>query len=137
MTQTFCMLMLLAFNITLAGCTNATPLPETSASLGQAFDLKIEQSAQLDDGLRVTFVNVPTDGRCSSCTASYNAQVVLRFESPEKAVTQITLNTNPPFAVEGDPSPYTIKLINLKPSRRYPPDSINRADYVATLLISK
>lgn len=137
MTQIFCMLMLLAFNITLAGCTNVIPPPATSANLGQAFDLKIEQSAQMDDGLRVTFVNVPTDGRCSSCTASHNAQVVLRLESPDKARIEITLNTNPPFAVQGDPAPYTIKLINLKPQRKYPPDAINRADYVVTLTISK
>lgn len=119
----------------LVGC-GAEPQP-TPAIFGQPTTIKIEQSVRFDDGLVVKFANVPSDGRCSSCTASFNAQVAVQMTMPGKPPVEIILNTNPPFQVQGDPSPYTIKLLDLKPQRRYPPDSINRADYVTTILINR
>jgi hypothetical protein len=127
----------LLFGMIIAGCTNPLPPPPITAILGQPFALKMGQSAKFDDGLLVTFENVPTDGRCSSCTASYYAQVDLSLTAPGKAPVAIALKTPPISRVEGDASPYRIAFVKLEPQRQYPPDPINRADYVVTLTISK
>ncbi len=113
-----------------------TPAP-VSAALGQEFKVKIGGTVTLDDGLSVTFVDVPTDGRCSSCTGSFYAAIELRMKAPDKPPTKVLLKTPPLSGVEGDPAPYTIKFVRLEPQRRYPPDSVNRRDYVLTLIITK
>ena len=131
------LLLFLLFGVIIVGCTNPLPPPPITAILGQPFALKLGQSAKFDDGLLVTFENVPTDGRCSSCTASYYAQVDLRLTAPGKAPVAIALKTPPVSHVEGDASPYRIEFVKLEPQRQYPPDSLNRADYIVTVTISK
>jgi hypothetical protein len=115
----------------------ATPTNAPTAILGQPVSIKLGQSVQFDDGLLVTFDNVPTDGRCSSCTASFYAQVDLHLTAPGKAPVAIALKTPPLAQVEGDASPYRIEFVKLEPQRQYPSSSINRADYVVTVRISK
>ena len=123
------------FLLALVSC-NAPPPPIT-AKIGGEVNLKWGQTATFDDGLVVTFENVPTDGRCSSCTASFYAAVNLRVTVPGKAPTVVTLKTPPEASVDGDVSPYVIKFVKLQPQKNYPNDSLNRADYVVTLQISK
>ena len=127
----------LLFAMIIVGCTTPLPPPLIMAILGQPFALKMGQSAKFGDGLLVTFENVPTDGRCSSCTASYYAQVDLRLTAPGKLPVAIALKTPPLSQVEGDASPYRIEFVKLEPQRQYPPDSLNRADYIVTVTISK
>lgn len=119
-----------------AGCSTPTPAP-TTASLGKDFTLKLGQTAILDDGLVVTFQDVPTDGRCSSCTASFYAAIDLRMTPPGKPPVAVRIDTPPLSKVEGDTSPYTVKFVSLQPQRNLPIDNINRADYILTLVISK
>jgi hypothetical protein len=114
-----------------------TPTNTPTAILGQPVPIKLGQSIQFDDGLLVTFDNVPTDGRCSSCTASFYAQVNLSLTIPGKAPVAIALKTPPLAQVQGDASPYRIEFVNLEPQRLYPTSSINRADYVVTVKVSK
>ena len=121
----------------IVGCSNPIAPPKTTAILGQPLALKMGQSATFDDGLLVTFEDVPTDGRCSSCTASYYAEIDLRLTVPGKAPTTIALKTPPISQVAGDAAPYRIEFVKLEPQRLYPSDSVNRADYVVTVKISK
>lgn len=129
-------LILLIVLAVVAGCSNPTPAP-TTATLGKDFSLKLGQTATLDDGLAVTFEDVPTDGRCSSCTASFYAAIALQMVPPGKPPVAVKIDTPPLSKVEGDTSPCTVKFVSLQPQRNLPIDSINRADYVLTLVISK
>jgi hypothetical protein len=115
----------------------ATPTNVPIAILGQPIAIKLGQSVQFDDGLLIRFDDVPADGRCSSCTASFYAQVNLYLTVPGKAPVAIALKTPPIAQVEGDASPYRIEFVNLEPQRQYPNSSINRADYKVTVKISK
>lgn len=119
-----------------ASCSTPTPAP-TIATLGKDFSLKLGQTATLDDGLVVTFEDVPTDGRCSSCTASFYAAIALQMIPPGKPPVAVKIDTPPLSKVEGDTSPYTVKFVSLQPQRNLPIDNINRANYVLTLVISK
>ena len=113
------------------------PVDPVTAKLGEEFSLKLGQAATLDDGLVVAFVSVPTDGRCSSCTASFYAAMQFEMATPGKSPNKILLKTPPLSGVEGDTLPYTFKFVRLQPQRNYPNDRLNAADYVVTLIITK
>jgi hypothetical protein len=132
-------LSLLMFTLLLgSGCVVQTQPPApVKAAVGQPVALKIGQSAEFDDGTVLTFQNVPTDGRCSSCTASYYAEVALSLTPAGKSPVTIAVRTPPQSQVIGDPSPYRIELVKLEPQRTYPPDPIDKSDYVATVKMSK
>ena len=116
---------------------NPAPPPQMTATFGQQFSLKLGQTAKMDDGLLVTFEDVPSDGRCSSCTASFLAVMNLRMTAPGQPPALVVVKT-PPFAgVDGAPPPYTVKYINLQPQHNTPNDALNRADYVVTLMVTK
>ncbi len=127
--------LLAVFALGLSGCTNLFALPPVSASLGQPFTLGIGQSAKFDDGLVIAFENVPTDERCSSCTASFYAQVNLRFTAPGKSPVLISLTTPPNFKVTGDTASYTIQFIKLTPQPYYPHSPVLQQDYQLTLKV--
>ena len=129
------LILLLALAVA-TGCSAPTPAP-TTATLGKDFSLKLGQTATLDDGLVVTFEDVPTDGRCSSCTASFYAGMKLRLTPPGKSPAEVLLKTPPLSGTEGDTSPYAVKFVSLQPQRNLPIDKVNRADYVLSLVISK
>lgn len=118
-----------------------TPTPDATTSaapvLGREFSLKLGQTATMDDGLVVTFEDVPSDGRCSSCTASYSAAVKLSLTVPGKSPSPVVLTTPPLSGIEGDPSPYSIRFVRLAPQRIYPNDPLDPADYLVTLVITK
>lgn len=130
-------LFILLCAMTLASCVAEPPSPSVAASLGKPVILKLDQTAKFEDGLEVTFVDVPSDGRCSSCTASFAAVIALRMTVPGKSPVLVNLSTPPLNEMRGDPSPYAIKFVNLTPQRKYPPDALNRAEYVVTVTINK
>lgn len=116
---------------------NNDPTPPTTATFGKDFQLKLGQTATLDDGLTVTFESVPTDGRCSSCTASFYAAMNLRLTRPGQAPALIRIQTPPLAAIEGDTAPYLLHYVALTPQHNTPNDALNPAAYVLTLSISK
>lgn len=117
--------------------TEATPAITAAVGFGREFSLKLGQRATLEDGLAVTFVDVPTDGRCSSCTASYYAEIVLRLEPPRQAAAQVVLWSPPYSATPQVPSPYEIKYVGLQPQKVYPNDTLDVASYVLSIVVSK
>lgn len=129
-------ILILLFVSVIVGC-NTVPIQPTTAMLGQLFKLKLGQTATLDDGLIVTFQDVPTDGRCSSCTASFYAAIALQMTVPGKPPVRIVVNTPPHSSIEGDTTPYTIQFIRLEPQHNYPNDFLNRAAYTVSLVITK
>src|SRR5215475_5613039 len=69
-----------------------TSVPQQEFRLLEPFTLKLGQSLALKDAdLTITFVGVPFDQRCGSCTASGNADVVLRLALAGQAARELTL----------------------------------------------
>jgi hypothetical protein len=107
-------------------------------SLLEPFTLKIGTSLALKDaGLTISFVGVPSDERCGSCTASGNAEVVLQLTVAGQAAKQITLQVFPVARTYADALPYTVHMLDLQPTRRYPPDSIDASNYEVSLVVEK
>jgi len=120
----------------LLSCSPSVP-PSITATAGKQFQLKLGQTAKLEDGLTVTFDDVPSDGRCSSCTASFYALINLHVTPPGKAPVLVSISTPPVSKIEGDIAPYQVQYIALTPQHNTPNDNLNRAEYAVTLVITK
>ncbi len=119
--------------------TQPTPtIPRQEFLLLEPFTLKIGKSLALKDaGLTIAFVGVPSDRRCGSCTASGNAEVVLRLAMAGQAAKEVTLQAFPVARTYAEALPYTVHMLDLQPKRLYPPDSIDAARYEVSLLVEK
>ena len=88
-------------------------------------------------GLRITFVEVVADTRCSepTCQAKGNAQVRLYVERVDAAGLDMVLNTRPDLAVEPWYIGYAIKLMAVEPDLARTPQPA-KADYVVLLQVT-
>ena len=115
-----------------------TNVPKQDFRLLEPFTLKLGQSLALKDAdLTITFVGVPFDQRCGSCTASGNADVVLRLAFAGQAARELTLQVFPIAHNYAEALPYTIQMLDLQPKRGYPPESIDTSSYEVTLRVDK
>jgi hypothetical protein len=113
-------------------------IPRQEFLLLEPFTLKIGTSLALkDEGLTISFISVPSDQRCGSCTASGNAEVVLRLTIAGQAAKEVTLQAFPVARNYAEALPYTIHMLDLQPKRLYPPDSIDASNYEVSLLVEK
>src|SRR5215213_5724172 len=143
MRRTPLLLLLLA----LAACTSPQPgtsnqptatIPRQEFLLLEPFTLKIGTSLTLKDSdLTITFVSVPSDQRCGSCTATGNAEVILQLMMAGQTAKKITLQAWPVARTYADALPYTVHMLDLQPKRLYPPDSIDASTYAVSLLVEK
>ena len=143
MRRTALLLLLFA----LAACASPRPgtsnqptltIPRQEFLLLEPFTLKIGTSLALkDEGLTISFISVPSDQRCGSCTASGNAEVVLRLTMAGQAAKEVTLQAFPVARNYAEALPYTIHMLDLQPKRLYPPDSIDASNYEVSLLVEK
>lgn len=112
--------------------------PQQEITPLEPFTLKLDQSLTLKPaGLTITFIGVPSDQRCGSCTASGNADVVLQLALAGQAARKVTLQAFPEARTYADALPYTIHMLDLQPRRLYPPDSIDASSYEVTLVVEK
>jgi hypothetical protein len=143
MRRTPLLLLLLA----LAACTSPQPgtsnqptatIPRQEFLLLEPFTLRIGTSLALKDSdLTISFVSVPSDQRCGSCTATGNAEVVLQLTMAGQPAKEIALQAWPVARTYADALPYTVHMLDLQPKRLYPPDSIDASHYEVSLLVEK
>jgi hypothetical protein len=143
MRRTTLLLLLLA----LAACASPQPgtsnqptatIPIQNFVLLEPFTLKIGTSRTLKDSdLTITFVSVPSDQRCGSCTATGNAEVTLQLMMAGQTAKKITLQAWPVARTYADALPYTVHMLDLQPKRLYPPDSVDASHYEVSLLVEK
>jgi hypothetical protein len=115
-----------------------TNIPQQEITLREPFTLKLNQSLTLKSaGLTITFLSVPSDQRCASCTASGNADVVLHLTLAGHADRNVTLQAFPVAHTYAEALPYTVHMLDLQPQRRYPPDSVDAASYEVTLVVDQ
>ena len=121
--------------------TSNQPTPTMSRQefvLLEPFTLKIGTSFTVkDESLTITFVGVPSDQRCGSCTATGNADVVLRLALAGQAAKEVTLQAFPVARTYAEALPYTVHMLDLQPKRLYPPDSVDASRYEVSLLVEK
>jgi hypothetical protein len=115
------------------------PTGPAQTELDREFDLKLGKKAVVgEEGLFITFIDVLEDSRCPLgyyCFWAGNGAVLLKIEKLGSYALSDTLNTTlEPRSL--DYLNYNITLKNLKP---YPiPDStIQKGDYIVTLLVNK
>ena len=114
---------------------------ETSitASLGQAFDLKVGQEANISpEQLTLQFLSVSEDSRCpqgENCIWEGNGKVHLEFTPTGQTSHVLELNTAMSLPSEATYVGYKISLLDLRP---YPSagSTIQQSEYVATVRVS-
>lgn len=118
-----------------AGCAD-NPAGPGELPFGQSFALRPGASANLTDGLKVTFDGVRADSRCpmdALCVWAGDATVAVRLSQPPASQAERALHTQAGGS-EAQYLAYVIKLVALAPyprsDRQIRPD-----DYVATLAV--
>lgn len=118
-----------------SGCTEDVTGPE----VGESFTLAVGERVMLPaTGAHVQFLEVTEDSRCplrAQCVWAGDGVALFELAARRGEAVELTLHTNEgPKAV--DLGRYEISFIELSP---YPevPDSIDPADYQATLVLSK
>jgi hypothetical protein len=104
---------------------------QPTANLNEQFQLKIGQTATLNDGFTITFESVPNDSRCPrrvECAWAGNATVVLKFTDGTDTLNSIS---SIPIAH----GPYVIKMDSLSPYPDYP-GTIAQDAYVVALVVT-
>jgi len=141
------MLLLLLFSLVACASPSATPTasPEPTAPVArreflllEPFTLKIGTSLTLKDSdLTISFISVPSDDRCEVCTASGNAEVKLQLTIAGQAAKEVTLQVLSLASMYAEALPYTVHMLDLQPSRHYPRDVIDAANYAVSLVVEK
>lgn len=114
--------------------------PLLAAQLDKPFTLQMNQRADLADAdLRVTWAGV-ADGRCSQCTATFNAIVTLQLQVAGQPVAEQFLST-PPFITEYRDTltvaGYQIQLLDLDPTPYYPRSVVPSWNYRLQLQVTR
>ena len=117
------------------------PDTETSitASLGQAFDIKVGQEATISSQqLSLKFLSVSEDSRCpqgTNCIWEGNAKVNIQLTSQSQISDTVELNTAMSLPSEATFLNYNISLLDLQP---YPlaGSTIQQSEYIATVSVS-
>jgi len=117
------------------------PDTETSitASLGQAFDIKVGQEASISSQqLSLKFLSVSEDSRCpqgTNCIWEGNGKVNIQLTSRSETSETVELNTAMSLPSEATYLIYNISLLDLQP---YPlaGNTIQQSEYIATVSVS-
>lgn len=114
--------------------------PLLVAQLDKPFTLQRNQRADLADAdLHITWVGV-ADGRCSQCTATFNAVVTLQLQVAGQPATEQFLST-PPFITENRDTltfaGYQIQLLDLDPTPHYPHSVVPSWQYRLQLQVTR
>lgn len=106
--------------------------------LMEPFSLPLGQSVTLENtDIAITFVRVPFDQRCASCTASGNANVVVELAFGGQPAQELVMYAFPVEQNYAEATPYTVQMLNLTPRRGYPNETVDASKYVVTLRVDK
>ena len=117
------------------------PATETSitASLGQAFDIKVGQEVSISSHqLTLKFLSVSEDSRCPQgtiCMWEGNGKVNIELTPTGQTSYVVELNTARPLESEATYLTYKISLLDLQP---YPSagSTIQQSEYIATVRVT-
>ena len=117
------------------------PATETSitASLGEAFDIKVGQKASIfSQQLTLKFLSVSEDSRCPQgtiCMWEGNGKVNIEVTATGETSYVVELNTAMSLESEATYLNYTIALLDLRP---YPSaeSTIQQSEYIATVRVT-
>jgi len=117
------------------------PATETSitASLGEAFDIKVGQKASIfSQQLTLKFLSVSEDSRCPQgtiCMWEGNGKVNIELTLTGQTLYVAELNTAMSLKSEATYRSYKISLLDLQP---YPSEgsTIQQTDYIATIRVT-
>ena len=124
----------------LVACKKDDATSTQNVQLNEAFSLKVNQSAQLEDGMKITFLQITEDSRCpTNANCFWAGRVIAEFRVEKGGEALIkTLTDNP----ENDPTlstsftafDHVVKLIEVSP---YPAGTpIAQKDYVVKIEIN-
>jgi hypothetical protein len=139
-------LLLLVSALALTGCqvSRTAAADPVEYDLGQTFSLSGGQEAVIrSEHLRLRFTDVPEDSRCPSqveCVWTGEARITVLVEQAGREPTTAEFNTNPApgqNAQTAQVGRYTIALTALDPYPQTPEQSIDLADYRATLSVRR
>ena len=118
-------------------------IPDTktsiTASLGQAFDIKVGQEASISSQqLTLKFLSVSEDSRCpqeTNCIWEGNGKVNIELTATGQKSYVVELNTAMSLEAEATYLNYKISLLDLQP---YPSAgrTIQRSEYIVTVRVS-
>ena len=136
---------LLMICFSLLGCKHHHDgyLPDTetsiTASLGQAFDIKVGQEATISSQqLLLKFLSVSKDSRCpqgTNCIWEGNGKVNIKLTAQGHTPVTIELNTAKSLPSEATYLSYKISLLDLQPHPSAG-SMIQQPEYIATVSIS-
>ena len=122
--------------LVVAGCNGGPTQPD--AILGQPFEVRAGATAELPDGIRLTFDSVLSDSRCpidAICIRAGEAVIAITLSSAGSVAAEFDLQTDPPDRRSAIYSGHSITLTALQPfprsDRQFQP-----ADYVATFVFN-
>lgn len=106
--------------------------------LDQDFKLKVGESAQASEGLKIEFDSVTEDSRCPkgvTCVWAGNAKVLLKVKKDGGKAANVELNTN----INPKTSRYLDYELRLKELKPYPESNatIKSSDYEVTLTVHR
>ena len=122
-----------------AACV-AGPSQPGSVALGQRFNLRVGESAQIEgEALRIGFENVSADSRCpkgEQCISEGDATVRVWLQKAPAPKETRELHTSPKEQGAVSDLSYEVRLLRLDP---YPVTgrTIAQGDYVATLALTR
>jgi hypothetical protein len=134
----------------IVGCgpTGVQSIPTLSAveaqpeiTLGEAFVLRVEQTAALGGGVGVslTFEAVREDSRCPvgvSCIWAGDAVVAVRVDDSRGGTVTLELHTNARFDADAERGEHVVRLLELSPTPRVG-STIPIDQYEATLVVTR
>jgi len=110
-----------------------------TASLGQAFDIKVGQEASISSQqIKLKFLSVSEDSRCpqgTNCIWEGNGKVNIELTLTGQTSYVVELNTAMSLKSEEKYLSYTISLLDLQP---YPSEgsTIQQSEYIATVRVT-
>lgn len=108
---------------------------ELAVSIGQPFELQLEETTVVEEGLGVRFEAVIEDSRCPAdvqCVWEGNATIAIDVAMNGETGASLQLSTNPGFPTEATYLGYSFELVDLEPYPRT--DSEDGQPYRATLV---
>jgi hypothetical protein len=122
--------------LVVAGCNGSPTQPD--ATLGQPFEVRAGATAELPDGIRLTFDSVVWDSRCpidAICVRAGEAVIAITLSKAGTVAAEFDVQTDPPDRRSAVYSGYSITLTALQPfprsDRQFQP-----SDYVATFVVN-
>lgn len=131
------MRVLIAVIVALSAACGGSPT-QPDAVVGQPFEVRAGETANLPDGIRLRFDRVRSDSRCpidAVCIRAGEAVVAITLTKSGSASVEFDVQTDPPDRRSASYGGYSVALTELHPFPRSD-RPVQPSDYVATFVVS-